>query len=93
MSHDYHEALPGYDPDQLLVDGCAECEMRAGFADHGIGNLDPARFRHACIRARMWQRDGLANISDAELPMLTVLAAVEAQLDVMWTAPLLGGDR
>ena len=34
MSHDYHDALPGYDSRQLLHDGCGECERR------GIGRLD-----------------------------------------------------
>ena len=26
--HGPHESLPGYHPDQLLVDGCDECEER-----------------------------------------------------------------
>lgn len=80
MSHNYHEALPGYHADQLLVDGCHECETRAKSADHGINNLDPVRFRQAWVRARLCQQRGLPNISNAELPMLNVLAAIDVQV-------------
>jgi len=29
MSHAYHDALPGFDPRNILTDGCSECEERA----------------------------------------------------------------
>lgn len=45
MSHDAHEALPGYSPDQLLHAGCGECDMRAAAPDAGLGHLDLAEIR------------------------------------------------
>lgn len=80
MTHDYHDSLPGYDPEQLLVDGCRECEARASSFTHGIDMLDPARFARAWHRAHVWQASGLPNVSRAELPMLAALAAVQYQL-------------
>lgn len=79
-SHAYHETLPGYHPDQLLVDHCSECERRAKQPDRGIASLDPARFRHAWTRANQRQAMGIADLSYAELPLLDVLAAVQAQM-------------
>ena len=80
MTHNYHEALPGYHPDQILTDGCAECEWRSRREDHGIGTLDPQRFFRAWARAREWAADGLDSVSQAELPLLAVLSAIDTQL-------------
>lgn len=79
MSHDYHEALPDYSPNQILIDGCAECEERARRDDRGIGNLDPANYRRALDRAYLLERVGLPDASVAELPLLHVLASVQYQ--------------
>jgi hypothetical protein len=80
MTHDNHEALPGYHPDQILHDGCGECEERAQSADHGIGGLDVPAFRRAWERAATWKREGLPSIAYAEIPMLSVLWAVQCQV-------------
>lgn len=81
MTHDHHEAFPGYHEDQILFDGCAECGERAARADHGVGDLDPVRFGRAWARALCWEKHGLANVSDAEMPLLRTLNAVRVQLD------------
>jgi hypothetical protein len=73
MSHDCHERLPGFDPQQILVDGCRECEARSKWNDHGISSLDAERFATAWHRAREWQTQGLSTISDAEIPLLDTL--------------------
>lgn len=80
MSHDWHENLPGYNPDHILHDGCNECEQRSARRDHGISSLDPANFRRAWARAAQWNEQGLPSISDAETPLLDVLWAVQVQL-------------
>lgn len=80
--HDYHDALPGYDPEQLLHDGCTECEARATYCDHGISKLDSQNFARAWRRAYHWNVGGTGTqISDAERPMLTVLWSVQLQLE------------
>lgn len=81
MSHTYHEKLPGYDPDQLLHDGCQECESRAKSPTLGIVSLDPERFAHAWTRAARWQQHGLDGVSHAEEPPLLALWAVQVQLE------------
>lgn len=78
MIHAYHEGLPGYSADQLLHDGCPECEYRAADSDHGIGRLDRENFARAWVRAT--QTGQLRSVSQAELPMLRVLWAVQVQL-------------
>jgi hypothetical protein len=76
VSHDYHEGLPGFDPQQILVDGCRECEQRSQRADHGISLLDAERFADA--RALEWQTKGLwGTVSDAERPLLATLSSVQ----------------
>jgi len=80
MAHDYHEGLPGYDPKQILHDGCSECEWRARHHDHGISFLDRDSFARAWLRAAQWYRQGLPNMSVAEIPMLSALWAVQVQL-------------
>jgi hypothetical protein len=80
MSHDYHEGLPGFDPQQILVDGCLECETRSRWSDHGICSLDRERFAEAWVRAHQWHMKRLDNVSDAELPLLETLASVQAAM-------------
>lgn len=74
MTHDYHESLPGYSPDQIWVDGCTECEDRGRRID--IGALDMFTFSRAIGRASRWIKSGLPDMSQAETPLLTVLAAI-----------------
>jgi hypothetical protein len=87
MSHDYHDALPGFDPAQILHDGCGECEYRAGLAEHGIAHLDRGNFARAWSRAADWNQVGLPGISAAEVPMLKALWAVQVQLE-RWGLPI-----
>jgi hypothetical protein len=82
MSHDYHESLPGFDPAQILHDGCGECEYRAALDTHGITQLDPNNFARAWVRAAQWNQGRLhGGISRAEMPMLKVLWAVQVQME------------
>jgi len=78
MSHGPHESLPGWNPGQVLADGCRECESRtiAG----AIGRMDSETFARAWERATEAERDGLAGVSGAELPLLAALWAVAVQL-------------
>jgi hypothetical protein len=79
--HDHHESLPGYHPDQLLHDGCDECEDRGQHVHEAIAKLDEDRFVLAWKRAGELQLHGLPHVSRAELPLLRALAAVQVQLE------------
>lgn len=87
-SHDYHEDLPGYDPAQILHDGCEECEARSREPHRGITNLDSGRFIRAWHRARTWYTEDLPNLSYAEEPLLSALSAVQIQLGRVCDLPL-----
>jgi hypothetical protein len=80
MSHDHHPSLPGYSPDQILVDGCAECEHRSERCDHGLDNLDMGNFELAWRRAARRGQIGLSDASRAEAPLLNALWSVQVQL-------------
>ena len=82
-AHDYHDGLPGYSSEQLLHDGCGECETRAKAGDHGIAQLDRQNFYHAWKRAAEWNGNGglTGPVSAAEAPMLRALWAVQLQLE------------
>lgn len=84
----YHDALPGYDPEQILHDGCGECEARAREADHGLGHLNKTNFYRAWARAAIWHRDGLGGISRAEIPLLCVLWSVQLKLQSYADVPI-----
>ena len=79
--HDYHNGLPGYSADQILHDGCGECEARAASLDHGLAHLDRNNFYRAWARAAEWNRSGLTDVARAEIPLLSVLWAVQIKLD------------
>jgi hypothetical protein len=83
MSHDYHEGLPGYSPNQLLHDGCGECEARSKTFTHGIGHLDTDAFARAWGRAAEWERQGgdLTDVSQAERPLLRMLWALQIHFE------------
>lgn len=79
--HDYHEGLPGYSPAQILHDGCRECEDRAASRNHGLASLDKTNFARAWVRAAEWNRSGLGDVAQVEVPMFDVLWAVQCQLE------------
>jgi hypothetical protein len=79
--HASHETLSGWNPHQLLVDSCDECEARARMDDYGLPYLDAHRFAAAWVRAAEWNRIDPGGISIAEAPLLNVLWAVQVQLE------------
>ena len=79
--HDYHDALPGYSPNQILHDGCRECEARATADDGGLSRLDDANFARAWDRALRWNREGLTDIAKAETRLLHILWAVHCRIE------------
>lgn len=86
MSHVYHEGLEGYDPRQILHDGCPECEHRAESVERALGNMDAARFEKAWRRAydqfsSQSENVDLGSRSKAEMPVVTALWAVAIQLE------------
>ena len=83
MTHSFHEGGPGYSPAQVLHDGCRECSYRAAHHDRGISSLDRTSFARAWRRAADWNRmgGGLDDVSEAEAPLLSVLWAVQLQLE------------
>lgn len=81
MTHGPHSAMPDYSPNQLLVDGCGECEYRVNLPDRGIGTLDRGNFAKAWVRAAEFERHGLPDVSRAERPMLRVLWVIQVQLE------------
>ncbi len=86
--HDYHDGLPGYSPDQILHDGCGECEHRAKSDDHGIAHLDHRNFYRAWLRAVEWNMRGLTDLARAEIPMLNALWAVQVKLESCTGLPI-----
>lgn len=90
-AHDYHETLPGYDPDRLLQDGCAECERRGKDPLEALVHLDNARLALAWARAADWQRERLDPrhpVGVAEVPMLRTLWTVQLIFERAGVAPL-----
>ena len=81
MSHDHHQSLPGYSANQIMVDGCGECEHRSERRDHGLDNLDPLNFERAWYRAARHGQRGLTDVSVNEAPMLNLLWSVQVQLE------------
>lgn len=81
MTHDPHHAHPGYDENQVLYDGCAECKERGANVALAIGHMDKATFARAWTRAATLNRAGLDKVSNAEFPLLKVLWAVQCQLE------------
>lgn len=76
MSHVHHESLPGYNPSQLLHDGCPECEYRGANPGLAIQNLDFGRWVRAWARAEKWQKGKLTATdqpASAEIPMLQAI--------------------
>jgi hypothetical protein len=87
MSHDYHETLEGFHPDQLYIDGCGECATKSANVERAIAGLDESRFLAAWLRAAdqmahtppSGDRGGERSMSEA--PMLHALWAIQVQLE------------
>lgn len=91
--HEYHDILPGFDPDQIWFDGCAECEERGATVYRGISALDHNNFARAWARAIQWNTEGLSNISYAERALLETLWAVHLQQEAQnYILRLVGAD-
>jgi hypothetical protein len=83
VSHDYHQALPGYSPAQILHDGCGECEIRGRSVSLAIASMDKGRFALAWRRAADWNLTvgAVSDVSKAERPLLEALWAIQLRLE------------
>lgn len=91
MTHANHASLPGFHHQQLLVDGCHECEDRGADGLTAILHLDGQRFREAWARAAAWQTDvpGIGQtISVSEAPMLRTLWTLQVMFERLYGVPL-----
>lgn len=91
MVHDPHEMLPGYDPRQILVDGCQECEHRAQRLGLAFGNMSSGTFAKSWRRAAAWNLDRVeevGSISRAERPLLDAVWMMQIQLERECGLPL-----
>lgn len=88
MSHACHDSLPGYSPNQILHDGCQECEERGANVRIALAHLDSDKFVHAWARAAAWQRSGINDLSQAERPLLEALWGVQVQLEDVCSLPI-----
>lgn len=85
MTHVFHNALPGYDDRQILHDGCPECEDRGQNIEVALAHMDKQTFARAWKRAYDWRsstgdRNAVGVISQAEVPLLRALFAVQVHL-------------
>lgn len=83
MIHNYHEGLPGFHPDQIWVDGCAECEDRGSRPQHGVEYLDVNNLNRAMHRAIEWnaRAHGDMHISSAEADLLNSLYSMAVVME------------
>jgi hypothetical protein len=90
QSHVHHPSRTGYDPHQIWVDLCPECEERSKNLPMALMELDPVRFREAWLRAFWWQPDGDTSLklSRAELPLLKQLWAMQVALERFFGWPV-----
>jgi hypothetical protein len=90
MSHVHHASLPGYDPRQVLVDGCGECHLRSLGLPMTMMELDGQHFRDAWLRAFWWQHDDdtSLHLSQAEIPLLKTLWAMQVALERFFNWPV-----
>ena len=85
MTHAFHDRLEGYDPRQILHDGCPECEGRGKDLRSAFAHMDTETF------ARAWQRAFDLNASNgnhdvgresaAEADLLLVIYAIQVNLE------------
>lgn len=90
MTHANHEINPGFDPRQIWKDGCTECGNRSRLLPMSILELDPERFRQAWARAFAWEHDDdtTLNLSQAEMPLLKQLWALQMVLERFFGWPI-----
>jgi hypothetical protein len=81
MTHTAHASCPYYDANQILVDGCAECEALATHPATVIGHMTKQEFEHAWERAVKYERLGLPTASYAEAPVLRIFWNIAVQLE------------
>lgn len=81
-AHAFHDELPGYSPQQVLVDGCAVCEARSKDPRRAIAHMDRERFARAWRRALQSEREGLTDISDAEALLFDVLGPIALKVEM-----------
>lgn len=78
--HAPHDALPGYDPGNILHDGCEECEERAAAPLLGLTALDHRNFRQAWadMLAEKWSGgEGLSrNVSECDYRLMGALYTI-----------------
>jgi len=75
-THAFHDALPGFDPAQILHDGCGECERRSRDVALALDYMDMPTFARAWRRAfDHWasEGNGTGELSSAEQPLLHAL--------------------
>lgn len=89
-THDYHPALAGFHPDQILHDGCEECEERGRDLSLALAHLDSANFRRAWLRAADLRASTppsgsrATDVSKAEAPLLDALWAIQLHFESIW---------
>jgi hypothetical protein len=79
--HDDHASLRYYDPSQILVDSCQECEWNSTHPAATIINMDAETFQRTWKRAIDYERLGNPAVSYTEIPILTLLWGVARQLE------------
>ena len=84
MTHSFHDRLDGYDPRQILVDGCSECEARGADLRSAFAHMDTQTFTRAWRRAfDINASDGSHDVgreSAAEADLLLVMYAIQVEL-------------
>lgn len=82
--HDYHQGLPGYHPNQILHEGCRECEHRGQRPRVALTHLDQSNFRRAWERAAQWnygQLEAGDHIAVTEVELLETLWSIQILLE------------
>lgn len=79
--HAYHEGLAGYSAEQILHDGCQECEYRGANFGKAIADLDAQNFRRAWQRAAEFGRDGAPDVARVEIALLEGLWGIQVHLE------------
>ena len=75
-----HQTHPDYSKEQVLHPGCPECASQGIAVWPAISHLDAEQFTAAWKRAAAYTFGELTDISDAEVPVLRALWALQVQL-------------
>lgn len=86
-THDYHEGLPGYHPDQVLRDGCAECERRGKDPLKALLHMDRERFAKAWQRAIDYDRGTAEHVAVCERDLLDTICLLGVMLERFFGIP------